>query len=356
MVVFLVFLTFFSFAVSFVGSYFVKKIAFKFGLVDDSKHRKHPAQIHQGSIPRAGGLALYLGIILPLFIFLPLNKALIGICLGATLTVVVGLIDDWQDLNPYLRFLTNIFVALIVIAGGIGIPYINNPFNGVIPLDTVRISFSLFGQHSILVWADFFALFFIVWTMNVVGWSGGSDGQLPGFVVVTSFVLGLLSLRFTAHDISQWVVTSLAFITVGSYLGFLPWNFYPQKIMPGYGGKTLAGFMLATLSILSGAKVGTMILILSLPMTDALFTIIRRIASGKSPVWADRKHLHHRLLEKGWGKRRIAFFYWLVSALLGIVALTVSSEQKLYVFLTVVVIISGILLWTEGASREFKSP
>lgn len=340
-----------AFSISFVSVYFVKKYALSFGLVDDKFHRKHPAQVHKGSIPRAGGFALYLGIIIPTLLFLPLNKALVGIVLGATLTTIVGLIDDWKDLNPYFRFFLNIFTALLVIGAGIGIPFINNPLDGIIHLDTTRITFKFFGQHSILIFSDLVALLFIIWTMNVVGWSSGVDGQLPGFVAIASFVLGFLSLRFTGHDISQWVVTSLAFITMGSYLGFLPWNFYPQKIMPGYGGKTLAGFMLATLSILSGAKVGTMVLVLGLPMTDALFTVVRRVLSGKSPVWADRGHFHHRLLERGWGKRRIAVFYWLISAFLGFIALTVSPKQKLFTLITLLVVVGGVLFWT-GRFRE----
>lgn len=354
MILFLISVSLLSALISFGSTIWVKKLAINLGLVDDKLHRKHPAQIHKGSIPRAGGLALYLGIIIPLALFLPINKALLGIIGGATVALIIGLLDDWKDLNPYLRFFANIVTASVVVGAGIGIPYINNPFNGVIQLDTIRITFNFLGTHSILVWADLFAVLFIVWTMNVVGWSGGSDGVMPGFIVIASLVMGILSLRFTAHDISQWVITALAFITMGSYLGFLPWNFYPQKIMPGYSGKSLAGFMLATLAILSGSKVGTMFLVLGLPMTDALYTIIRRVFSGKSPVWADKGHFHHKLLEKGWGKRRIALFYWFVSALLGIIALSVSSEQKLFVFLTIIVFIGGLLLWLSRVQEEFK--
>ncbi len=346
------FLLLLAFFISLFSSYFVRKLAFKLNLVDDKKHRQHPAQIHQGTIPRAGGLALYLGVVIPVLLFLPVNKVLCGILLGASLTTLIGLLDDWKDLNPYLRFIFNIITALIVIAVGVGIPFINNPFDGVIRLDTIRLSFNFFGEHSILILADLLALFYIVWLMNIVGWSGGVDGQLSGFVAIAALVLALLSLRFSAHDISQNTITSLALITMGSYLGFLPWNFYPQKIMPGYSGKTLAGFLLAVLSILSGAKVGTMLLVLGLPATDAVFTILRRILKGQSPVWADQEHLHHRLLKRGWGKRKIALFYWLISAFLGFLALTVSAKQKIFVLLTLFCVVGGMILWTEKFKKE----
>ena len=90
--------------------------------------------------------------------------------------------------------------------------------------------------------------------------------------------------------------------------------------MPGYSGGALAGFFLGVLSILSWGKIGTMALVLAVPIVDAMYSIIRRIAAGKSPLKGDAGHFHHRLLEVGWGKRRIAVFYIIVSAIFGMVA------------------------------------
>lgn len=320
-------------------------LAHRFQLTDNPLTRTHPAHTHRGTIPRAGGLALLLGILIPGVLLLPYSKALAGIYLAAILTTLVGLWDDRHDISPYIRFLTNIVTAGIVVSVGIGIPFITNPFGGVIPLDTLKVTFSFVGTHSIWVWADLFAILWIVWTMNIVGWSSGVDGQMPGFVVITAAVLGILSLRFSAHDISQTAVATLAFITAGAFAGFLPWNFYPQKIMPGYGGKTLAGLLVATLAILSGGKVGSALLVLAIPMLDAAYLFFHRVLGKRSPFLADRSHLHHRLLNLGWGKRRIALFYWLVSAILGLITLTLNSFQKLFVFTGLAVILIGIFVW-----------
>ena len=205
-----------------------------------------------------------------------------------------------------------------------------------------------FGISQIL------AILWIVWTMNIVGWSAGVDGQMPGYVSISAFVLGLLSLRYSISDPTQLWITLLAFIVSGAFLGFLPWNFYPQKIMPGYGGKTLAGFFLALLGILSYAKVGTAILVLGIPMMDALFTLIRRISTKKSPVRADRGHLHHKLLDLGWGKRRIALFYWCVSAILGLVSLIVTSKLKVFTFIIVAVTLAMFLVWVSYFTQFSK--
>lgn len=314
-------------------------LAKKFNLVTDEKKRYHPAHTHQGIIPRGGGLPIYLSIVITSLIFLPINKIIFGVLLSSFFLVVIGLLDDYYDLSPYLRFFANLFISALVIGFGLGIPYISNPFGGVIRLDLWQIPINFLGKHSIWVLADFLAIIWLTWTMNMVNWSKGVDGQLPGFVSITAIFLGFLSQRFTVHDINIQSVALLSFIVAGAYLGFLPFNFYPQKIMPGYGGGALAGFMLGILSILSFGKLGTAILILSVPMIDAFYTIIRRIKNKKSPFRADWGHFHHRLLEIGWGKRRIAVFYWLIALILGVSSLFLKGLEKLIAFITTGVIL-----------------
>ncbi|PIZ67557.1 hypothetical protein COY13_02910 [Candidatus Roizmanbacteria bacterium CG_4_10_14_0_2_um_filter_36_35] len=324
-----------SFLFAFVATIPTIYLAKKFNLVTDTKKRYHPAHTHKGIIPRGGGLPIYISIFLTTLIFLPLNKILIGILIASFFLLVLGLLDDHGDISPYLRFFGNLFISAIVIGFGLGIPYISNPFGGVIRLDTWQIPISFFGTHSIWILADFLAIIWLTWTTNMVNWSKGVDGQLPGFVAITAFFLGFLSQRFTVHDISVQSVAIFSFIVAGAYLGFLPFNFYPQKIMPGYGGGALAGFLLGILSILSFGKIGTAVLVLSVPMIDAVYTILRRFKQRKSIFKADWGHFHHRLLEIGWGKRRIAVFYWLISLILGISSLFLKGIEKLIVFATI---------------------
>ncbi len=342
-------------AISYAVTPCVMRLAKTCRWVDDPTIRYHPAHTHKGVIPRAGGLALYLGIVIPTLLFFPMTNLFIGILCSLTILLLVGLADDTKDVNPYVRLATNVFAALIVVGAGAGIPYITNPITGgVIHLDSLRLTIDWLGQHSIVVWADVFAFLWIMWTMNIVGWSAGVDGQMPGFVAISSLVLGVLSLRFAATDPAQVSVTVFAFVVAGAFLGFLPWNVYPQKIMPGYGGKTIAGFLLGILGILSYGKVGTALLVLGVPMIDAAYTLVRRIGRKKSPVWADRGHLHHRLLALGWGKRNVALFYWGVSAILGVIALTVTSRQKLFAFLLASVALGAFLVWIRFFSQLSK--
>ena len=288
---------------------------------------------------------------------MPMDKHLSGIVIGAMIAAGIGFLDDLFNLNPYLRLLMLFAAAGAVIAVGIGIPFINLPFLGIVNLDQPRLIFSLFGENrSIWLLADIFAMVWIVGLMNFVNWSKGLDGQLPGIVVIASLVVGALSLKFSA-DITQWPVIILAMITAGAYFGFLPWNFYPQRIMPGYGGGILGGYFLAVMSILSNTKVGTLLVVLGVPIVDALFIIIRRVAGGKSPVWGDRGHLHHRLLDDlHMSKRSVAITYWVVTAILGLIALRLNSQQKFYTMLAVSLIVGGILLWIKYFGRLSKQP
>lgn len=341
----LIFIILFSAGISLAITPVIITLAKIFKLVDNPEKRPHPAHTHKKIIPRAGGLSLFFGIFVPMMFFLPLPKSFTGIFIGAIILIAVGLWDDRKDRSPYIRFITNCIAAAVAIGFGVGIPYLTNPFGGVIHLDLVRFNFDIFGNHSILFWADLFALVWIVWTTNIVGWSGGVDGQLPGIVTIAAFVIGLLSLRFVNDDPRQLYVAYLSFATAGAYLGFLPWNFYPQKIMPGYGGKTLAGFMLAILSILSFSKLGTGLLVLAIPMIDACFIFVRRICQKQSPMKATSGHLHHHLLSMGWGRRRISIFYWIISAITGIIALTTNSKQKAFAVILVLVVVAMFILW-----------
>ncbi len=325
----------------------VIQIAKYFNLLDDPSKRPHPAHTETRIIPRAGGLAIYFGLAITTIMFIPFAKGIAGILLGAGLLVFVGLIDDYKDVHPYFRLAVNLAAALLAVAGGAGIGFITNPLTGgVIHFDTIRLTFNFLGQHSILPVADLLAIVWLIWTMNIVGWSTGVDGQMPGFVMIAAITIGFLSFtQISVDNFPAWTGTTLAFITAGSYLGFFPWNFFPQKIMPGYGGKALAGFLLGTLAILTTAKLGTAILVLGIPLIDATYVFLGRILTLRNPTKPTRTHLHHRLLDAGWTKRQIALFYCGVSGILGIIALNVNPRQKFFAVGLVVLIFIMLIVW-----------
>lgn len=326
--------------------------------MDDPKKHKHPKVVHDQPVPRGGGIPIFAAMLIGSWLFLPGDTKTAGIVGAAAILAAIGFLDDRYEerISPYLRLVINILAALCVIGVGIGIAYISNPLGGILKLDSPRWCFELMGnQHCIWLLSDLFALVWLVWMQNIVGWSSGVDGQLPGFVIVAAITIAILGLR-SGGDSSQITVVVLAGLIAGAYAGFLPWNWYPQKIMPGYGGKSLAGFLLGLLAILSGAKVGAMLMVLAIPFIDAVLVIIKRIREGRSPVWGGREHLHHLLLDRGWGKRRIALFYWGISVVLAILALQLKAGLKYFTMATVVLVVTGGIWWLQSWSIYSKQP
>lgn len=345
-----------SFVVSVCAAPLIRRIYFHFHWLDDPHTQTHAKVVHTYPVPRGGGLVVLIGLLITALLFIPIDKHLIGILLGAIVLGIVGWLDDVYNIHPYIRLVAGFFAAACVVGAGIGIAYITNPAGGIIHLDQPQIPLWLLGKwRTIWVLSDLFALVWIVWCMNMLNWSKGVDGQLPGIVVVAAGVIGILSFRFVS-DPTQWQVTQLAGITAGAFLGLLIWNVYPQRMMPGYGAGSLAGYLLALLSILSGAKLATLLLVLGVPMIDAAYVMLQRIKKGKSPVWGDRSHLHHALLDLGWGKRRIAAFYWLVTLLLGTIALQLNPQQKVFTIMLVCLVIGGIGIWLRSLIISSKPP
>ena len=326
-----------AFVICFLLTPLAIKFAKKFGLMDDPRTHKHPAIVHKNPVPRAGGLPIFLAIALAVILFLPIDRTFISIIIGGAFVVIIGLLDDKYDLSPYLRFGANFISAAIVIFGGIAIPFITNPLGGI--LHFTNLQFPLFGSIPI---SSIIAVIWIVWVMNMLNWSKGVDGQMPGIAAVSSIIIGIASLRFPVLTDLNIHASQLSFIIAGASVGFLFYNFYPAKIFPGYSA-TILGFSIGILSILSGVKLATAILVMGVPTADAIFTIIRRILSKKSPFWHDKGHLHHLLLNLGFGHRAIALFYWLMSMLLGVFALNLSSKGKLFAIILLVVVVGAII-------------
>lgn len=324
-----------------ISMIFIKKLK----LIDDPKTHKHPALLHTKPIPRGGGIPLFFGIICASIFFIPITSTTLTIFSAALIALLIGTLDDRYDLSPYLRYGINILCALMIIGSGVSFPhFITNPFGGILHLDVFAVSFSLFGLHIHTSLADLIALIWIVGVMNILNWSKGVDGQMPGIVAISAFVIGLLSLRFSFVDQSTVIAAHLSFIITGAAVGFLIFNYYPAKIFPGYGA-TAMYLLLAAVSLISSAKLATAVLVMGIPVIDGLFTIFRRILSGHSPFWGDNKHLHHLLLKLGYSQRQVALFYWIISAILGTIALTLSSRGKLFAMIMLGVIIGGAILF-----------
>lgn len=327
----------------------------KYGIMDDPKIHVHPGIIHAKPVPRGGGLPLFLGAFIAALCFLPMTSTMVAIFFAAFLALVIGLIDDKlnaqaKDVSPYLRFFIIILTAVIVVGSGVSIHFITNPFGpGVLRLDSIQYALP-FLPFTILL-SDVITVLWLIWVMNMLNWSKGVDGQMPGIVAISAIVIGILSFITQTGSTGNFIDAKLSFLIAGSAIGFLLYNFYPAKIFPGYGATSIY-LLLGVASVLTSAKLATAILVMGVPAVDALFSIIRRIINRQNPFYGDKKHLHHILLKFGWPQRRIALFYWCISAILGIISLTLTSKSKFFTILMVIVLTGGALLFLHSISKK----
>lgn len=343
-----------SFFLSIVITPIILNLAKKYGIVDKPEKRK----VHKIAIPRLGGLAIvasFLFVSLYFVLFEPgamdfwkekvlgIDKHFLGYLWGALVLVAVGAYDDIYNMNPGKKFLWQFVAAIIVVGFGVGIGTLTNPFGGLIHLDSWSIGFGFLGLDRIYPLADLFAVLWIVAVINVVNWLDGLDGLAAGVSGIASLALFFLSLM---PIVNQPAVALIAIILAGSLAGFIPYNFFPAKIFMGDSGSMFLGYSLAVFSIISGGKIATAFLVLGFPILDAIWVISRRLISG-NPIWkADRKHLHHRLLDLGVSQKKVVLLIYLLAAAFGVVAVLSGSMGKLITVtvLAAIMIILGTIL------------
>lgn len=345
-----------AFWVTVTSAPLVIRLAKSFKFMDDPLSHKHPGMLLTKPIPRAGGLAYILGILIPGIILLPVttSQKMIGILTSAIICVLIGLKDDRKDVSPYIRLGTQLLVALITALSGITMIYISNPFGEAIKLDFVKYTFDLFGPHNIYYLAVGAAMVWIITTMNFMSWSNGTDGVFAGLVFVSSIVISVLMFVNVEIDPSLVPFIRLAALSAGAGLGMAFFTWPPQKILWGFGA-TSAGLIIAALSIIGSTKVATTMLVLMIPFLDGFFAIIRRLSRGQLPFWGDREHFHHILLEGlNWNKKQIALFYWITSICLGILGIVTSNQLKILSIISIGIIIAGLIAIVNILGRKRK--
>lgn len=302
------------------------RVAARTGAVDRPRDRHR----HARPTPKLGGVPLFIAFVVAVIVSLVYPRTdefemlrVIGLLAGCALVFLVGVYDDYRELAPLPQLVAQIIAASIAAASGILIRDISNPFDGQpLPFEA---------------WFAFlFTLFWLVGMMNTINWLDGLDGLAGGVVILAGFMLFAHTFR-----LGQDSLALIALALIGSGLGFLLFNFFPAQIFMGSAGAMVLGFALGVLSIIGGAKVGTALLVLGIPILDVAWQIIQRVRAGKSPFTSDRGHLHHRLLDVGVPQRVIVVCYYALTLFFGALALLLPSG--IYKLIALVIIGLGAL-------------
>ena len=337
-----------AFVFSFASTPLVRKWAFKLKAVDIPKDGR---RMHTHPIPRLGGLAIIFGFTVAVLCFYRApSRRIIASFIGAGIIAAMGVVDDIKALDAKPKFLIQILAACIVVIGGnLKIDVLTNP--------------NFLSENPYWILPDWVSIpvtiLWIVFITNAVNCIDGLDGLAAGVSAIMS-----VSLVFIALRVGEYPVALLGISLMGACFGFLPYNFNPAKIFMGDTGSTFLGFLLATMSIQGVFKSYAIIsfavplLILGLPLFDAVFAMLRRISKGQSPMKADRGHLHHRLIDMGFSQKQTVFILYAISGVLGITAVVLAESTALRAILILIcvlvfILIEGMILNT-GENEETK--
>ena len=302
-----------AFAVSFLMCPLVKSFAYRIGAIDVPKDNR---RMHKKPVPRLGGLAIFLGFMVSMLLFVRIDHQLKGILLGASIIVVLGVVDDMSPLRASFKFCVQIVAALVAVFHGVVIEILSNP--------------NVFAENPYweLNWLSIpITVLWIVGITNAVNLIDGLDGLACGVSTISAVSMLVIALLVSEGDVAL-VMASL----VGACLGFMPYNRNPAKMFMGDTGSTFLGYILATISIQGLFKYYAIVsfavpfLILGLPMFDTLFAIIRRLAHGQNPMAPDRGHIHHRLIDMGLSQKQAVAALYVISSILGLSAVVLTSS------------------------------
>ena len=318
-----------AFVVSFALTPVVKILAQKVGAMDVPGEAR---RVHDHPIPRMGGLAIFLGFIVSMLLFVDITQEVRGILLGSIIIVITGVIDDIISLRAWTKFLIQILSAVIAVLHGVVINVVSNP--------------NVFSSQEAIVlgWLAIpLTVLWIVGITNSVNLIDGLDGLAVGVSTISCVTILVVALLVSEPNVAL-IVAALA----GACIGFMPYNLNPARIFMGDTGSLLLGYVLATVSVLGLFKfyaiVTFVVLALAVPLSDTLFAFCRRILHGQSPFHADRGHFHHKLMDLGLNQKQAVAILYAISATLGLAAVVLTTKGSIRIALLILALLIGFVV------------
>ncbi len=297
----------------------VIRVARALKLVDMPSLRK----VHRFPVPRLGGVAIAFAMLLAAVPALLLGGAhafgslpspVLALLGGAAAMLMVGLLDDLFNLPAQIKLVAVILASLLLCAGGGRIDVLHFTAHGTIHLGWMAWPVTVLWITVVTVSINFI---------------DGLDGLAAG---ISAVACGVIAVLAASSGNGGLAVVSLALL--GSLTGFLVFNFNPARVFMGDCGSMFLGFTLGACSILCASQVGTPLglalpaLALGIPLLDTLFTVIRRAVLDRRSIFsAERGHIHHRLIDRGFSHRRVVLMLYAATAATVIVGLLASRGR-----------------------------
>lgn len=335
--------------VAFLGTPVAKIIAYKIGAIDVPKDTR---RMHKKPIPRLGGIAIFSGFYISSLIFdIPyMTTEIRGMLLGSIVIVALGMFDDVLALSPKHKFGFQVIATVIPTICGVRITAIPNFFNP----DGASFQLSVPLQYVVTV-------IWMLAILNSVNLIDGLDGLAVGVSAIMSICVTAIVILLQSP-----AVAILAAALAGACCGFIPYNFNPAKMFMGDTGSMFIGYTLAVMSVMGLFKAYAIMafavpfLIFGLPIFDMVFVGIRRMLNGKSPMSADKTHLHHRLIDLGFTQKQAVTIMYAIAALLGLTAVLIAGEgfmrAAVLIFIVfVIVIMCSVIMYKHKVHKQIKN-
>lgn len=287
-------------------------------------------KVHSRPIPRGGGVAMAMGIFLPVILWVPHDPFFRAFLFSSGIIIVFGALDDIRDLSCTVKFAAQTAAALVIVLWG--------------GLEIQRLGDLLPEGATLPHWLGApLATLAIVGVTNAVNFSDGLDGLAGGISM-----LGFICIGFMAFGAGDEFTTLLSLAVIGAIFGFLRFNTHPANLFMGDSGSQLLGFAAVTLSIrVSQAGTGLSplmpIILLGFPILDMLAVMFERIASGRSPFVADRNHFHHKLMRFGMEQDEAVFIIYVMQAFIVSMAFLMRFQSE-WLIASFYAVFSGLVL------------
>ncbi|MDD5458081.1 MAG: MraY family glycosyltransferase [Phycisphaerae bacterium] len=340
-----------SLGVSLLATFFCKKIAIRFGIVDkpDDLVKTHKEPIaYLGGVGMLVGLAA--GVLMGILLlrgsdqFNPITVRLIAILVGGAIACFVGLSDDLFDMKPKQKILGQIFAATVLILGGVvpNFDFIQNIIGWQMPG---------WAEQTLEI---LIVIVFVLGATNSLNLLDGLDGLCGGVTAIITVAMFLLAAHLATWDFSDVgdpvrIVICLGLI--GGVCGFLPFNRYPAKIFMGDAGSMLLGFNVAVLMILFGEKIPrwwmASIVVFGLPILDTAVALVRRLLNHRPLFVSDRGHIYDQMIDRGIGLKKTVGICYALAGLYAVIGLVMSQMRTRYAAIVYVIVIavSAVVVW-----------
>nr|MBN2278577.1 undecaprenyl/decaprenyl-phosphate alpha-N-acetylglucosaminyl 1-phosphate transferase [candidate division Zixibacteria bacterium] len=333
-------LIFISFIISLILTLGIIRLCWKYSLLDyPGRHKRH-----KKPTPILGGTAILAAVWISLLLYIlfvedgldDLFPALPNILAGSLLIYLVGLVDDLKPLSAWLKLAIQTLAGLVLFFGGLSVEFISVPIYGSVPV----------GGFAVLI-----TVVWVIALSNAMNLIDGLDGLATGVSVIASITLAIIGLLFQVEGV---VVFSLALF--GALLAFWIYNRYPARIFLGDSGSLLIGYFFAVISLVfpiksfATAALFMPLVVLGVPLIEAVSSFFRRLAAGKNVMKADRRHIFHYLAYAGLNQRQIVALFYLTGLFFGFISLAMILFSRVMVltflilFMVVIFIIYFILI------------